>query len=669
MIERTKGFQKGRQAINKGEIESRGEATGYRDRFEGISSREEAKKILLTEYGLSPEQSSLILADLFPLTSSPVSKIIHHEGDQWILYSHKGKVLGRHPSKEKAEAQERAVEANKSRIQKNIVIRGSANNGSSKTIGPFFSEKEANQMLKTLPKKELSFGQTVVWNYWIEGSNTEKPRVQKTIDNVYDYIEDAIPPEDRHLYKSSTEKTYSVQPILLAKPTANSQEKQQRFVIEDEYGHQVGGEYVNARDAMKRAEELNTKTKKDIRRFGKPDSSTEKSQINKVGRDISKYWIRVYSKEGTVLIERINLDVKRFGILLEQYKNHYLGHGYKIEVGNNSGAYEVYKDIRNFGQSTQAATIVEANKENSKRRDDDTPKAYSWHGRQVSQKEFELLQHQKEIADRNRERGWKTDVGNDSKKKKDISHYGAHAGDQNVGQVVQRDVPTSEYEVAATHNDNINNIEEGYNGSSGYEYDINPTYAMINDETTKSTCSDEELLAFLKKEYPGGAYDGRHVASIMNRAQDYCMDIGQAHRVVLQFLATEKSLRAELAKLEKEIFATPTFDQKERTDLINKHRELTNQLTDIEKSQKETRMNAIEKSVQFMQTVENKSFRDVLNIKKAVSDYERGYDDAFRADYDDPDDFIRMKQFWDNINDRREYIRGVEDAIDDKRED
>lgn len=47
------------------------------------------------------------------LGKSRTEKIIRHEGDKWILYSHKGKVLGRHPTKEKAEAQERAVEANK----------------------------------------------------------------------------------------------------------------------------------------------------------------------------------------------------------------------------------------------------------------------------------------------------------------------------------------------------------------------------------------------------------------------------------------------------------------------------------------------------------------------------------------------------------------------------
>ena len=40
------------------------------------------------------------------------SAIVRHEGGQYILYSHKGKVLGRHPSKQKAIAQEQAIKAN-----------------------------------------------------------------------------------------------------------------------------------------------------------------------------------------------------------------------------------------------------------------------------------------------------------------------------------------------------------------------------------------------------------------------------------------------------------------------------------------------------------------------------------------------------------------------------
>ena len=40
------------------------------------------------------------------------SSIVRHEGGQYILYSHKGKVLGRHPSKQKAIAQEQAIKAN-----------------------------------------------------------------------------------------------------------------------------------------------------------------------------------------------------------------------------------------------------------------------------------------------------------------------------------------------------------------------------------------------------------------------------------------------------------------------------------------------------------------------------------------------------------------------------
>jgi len=38
--------------------------------------------------------------------------VIKHQGTQWVLYDSKGKkVLGRHPTKEKAQRQERAIQA------------------------------------------------------------------------------------------------------------------------------------------------------------------------------------------------------------------------------------------------------------------------------------------------------------------------------------------------------------------------------------------------------------------------------------------------------------------------------------------------------------------------------------------------------------------------------
>lgn len=40
------------------------------------------------------------------------SAIIKQEGGHYVLYSHKGKVLGHHPSKAKAIAQEQAIKAN-----------------------------------------------------------------------------------------------------------------------------------------------------------------------------------------------------------------------------------------------------------------------------------------------------------------------------------------------------------------------------------------------------------------------------------------------------------------------------------------------------------------------------------------------------------------------------
>lgn len=42
-----------------------------------------------------------------------MNEIIRKRGSKWVLYSHKGKILGRHDTKADAESQERAVQASK----------------------------------------------------------------------------------------------------------------------------------------------------------------------------------------------------------------------------------------------------------------------------------------------------------------------------------------------------------------------------------------------------------------------------------------------------------------------------------------------------------------------------------------------------------------------------
>lgn len=46
----------------------------------------------------------------------PGQKIIKHEGDKWVLYSHEGRVLGRHDSKKDALKQEQAIEISKHKM-------------------------------------------------------------------------------------------------------------------------------------------------------------------------------------------------------------------------------------------------------------------------------------------------------------------------------------------------------------------------------------------------------------------------------------------------------------------------------------------------------------------------------------------------------------------------
>jgi hypothetical protein len=93
------------------------------------------------------------------------------------------------------------------------------------------------------------------------------------------------------------------------------------------------------------------------------DSSTgfESMKAEKVGREISKYWIKVYSSGNKSLVEnKTNLNVKEFGKLLETYKNHYLPIGYKIEVGNDSGMHEVINKSQSFSKGFLENEIKQA---------------------------------------------------------------------------------------------------------------------------------------------------------------------------------------------------------------------------------------------------------------------------------------------------------------------
>lgn len=47
-------------------------------------------------------------------SSTDVTSVIRHEGDEWVLYTgDESRVLGRHPTKEKAVKQEQAIEISK----------------------------------------------------------------------------------------------------------------------------------------------------------------------------------------------------------------------------------------------------------------------------------------------------------------------------------------------------------------------------------------------------------------------------------------------------------------------------------------------------------------------------------------------------------------------------
>lgn len=196
-------------------------------------------------------------AKIFRPSKSITEKIIRHEGDKWILYSHKGKVLGTHPSKEQAEAQEAAVEANKSagydgdvgldepvklqykvgdkimRKGRKYVITDIRSDGkyvlkpaadSRGRDGSWVEEKEihgyarksvlskstrddiANFLLHTKEKNKQRLFDEVNRRFY------DGKHIHDAIDEVMDYIENAVPPEDRHLYKDSGNKEKDIMP-------------------------------------------------------------------------------------------------------------------------------------------------------------------------------------------------------------------------------------------------------------------------------------------------------------------------------------------------------------------------------------------------------------------------------------------------------------------------
>lgn len=109
--------------------------------------------------------------------SIPGQKIIRHEGGKWILYSHEGKVLGRHDSEEDAKRQERAIEAHKH--GKGIKAEPSGSNPS--TGSKPSSLKPANpkrpQQAASAPQPAPSTQPAQAAQTAGESSDTEQPKI------------------------------------------------------------------------------------------------------------------------------------------------------------------------------------------------------------------------------------------------------------------------------------------------------------------------------------------------------------------------------------------------------------------------------------------------------------------------------------------------------------
>ncbi len=108
--------------------------------------------------------------DEYGSENSEIGKIIRNKKGKWMLYSHKGKVLGEHPSKKAAQDQERAIYANKSldshsekfdRCVQDIKRKGGAKNAFAVCTNALGSEAY-NKMIKM---QDIAFDDMVIKSF------------------------------------------------------------------------------------------------------------------------------------------------------------------------------------------------------------------------------------------------------------------------------------------------------------------------------------------------------------------------------------------------------------------------------------------------------------------------------------------------------------------------
>lgn len=80
---------------------------------------------------------------------------------------------------------------------------------------------------------------------------------------------------------------------------------------------------------------------------------------------------------------------------------------------------------------------------------------------------------------------------------KDIRPYGQKFQSAGILKTGTEEVDPKDYEVDGSNYNNVNNMDPGINGEDGH-YDVSPTYAMINDETTKMINQLKEQLTALE---------------------------------------------------------------------------------------------------------------------------------------------------------------------------
>ena len=187
-LNRIPGFIDNERASNRDYLNAALDTSNpeHEETYMSMAADEGEHESELEEMKDSMEESSILESS----SKSRFGKIIRHEGNKWILYSHKGKVLGRHDSKEDALSQERAIEAHKSikksyyilaetKGEQNVYIVGKTEGGPTKV---FYTRDEAEEYKQKMEEKDFINSLKTKKDISHHGQSYISPMIVKTDD-------------------------------------------------------------------------------------------------------------------------------------------------------------------------------------------------------------------------------------------------------------------------------------------------------------------------------------------------------------------------------------------------------------------------------------------------------------------------------------------------------